>query len=141
MRISDWSSDVCSSDLRSEFAPLLRLDQLAQLRRQLAAGQLQYLVRPERLGAILLGDTFKGVAALQVDGAVIDLQVPQPILVRVAQAVKDLALAVNAAGPEHLHHALAGRAPRVFRLVQEIEDEIRSLTGPFDEADLVQEVR
>src|SRR3546814_17006901 len=33
MRISDWSSDVCSSDLRSSHGPLVPLDAVTTVRR------------------------------------------------------------------------------------------------------------
>src|SRR3546814_8220475 len=48
MRISDWSSDVCSSDLKQFLASSDKFDQLAQLQREVVQRRGQYEKLAER---------------------------------------------------------------------------------------------
>src|SRR3546814_4702181 len=79
--------------------------------------------------------------ALQVDRAVVHRATPQPVLVRMPQAVKHLAHPCDAASIQQPAHPLARRPGRVLRPVQPVEDEAVAVLRPGDEAAILHQLR
>src|SRR3546814_5174221 len=108
MRISDWSSDVCSSDLRAddaEFAARIAVDHLALHHHRRGGGRIAGLV----IRDLLVPDDLAGVA-IERDH------------VRVQRGEDDL---VAMDGRAAVHHVAAGHDPRSEEHTSELQSLMR----------------
>src|SRR3546814_14340589 len=120
MRISDWSSDVCSSDLRqpaladavADAAPQARrvelLRQAGDMRQALALVLDEDRERIERPAGLAVDLGRRGVRLALVVAATAHRQAPSSSLMRAISATSDARLAMVSRAPWGMPQALAG---------------------------------
>src|SRR3546814_1519459 len=129
MRISDWSSDVCSSDLTPLVRVRIKVAGAIHLARRAAPVETEGEWEPARLRAqFFLTDVVRPAAARLADAAAHHEQRDDAAIAHVHM------IPVIETGAENDHRAAAGLLRRVGELARDLDDRLtrstRHLLGP-----------